>query len=303
MEGCRSSSGSGFSNFCWMSGNDGGYSRCGSSQECKTAVDEGWGCKIFSCAFNRAPNPYTAVSKTCSYKTAKMVRDLQNDCSAEGASFDSWAKKYRTTGDLYNKFQPCSGRLIEEETKKTIKFCYCFNFCGTEQVYNGCEVEGLEGRLDLGANLFSSYRAICKIDCKPVDKLERISTLRNELSDETITKVVTITEGTTASQGSSHGGSTSNSISASVGLNLKSVFSAQLGYSKTTGYNCAQSSSSSFSRQESHQARIPVKPAEVVSVYQVMGVCDNSDGTVYTVNTKTLVVRGKDGDSTEVVPE
>lgn len=89
-----------------------------------------------------------------------MVRDLQNDCSAEGASFDSWAKKYRTTGDLYNKFQPCSGRLIEEETKKTIKFCYCFNFCGTEQVYNGCEVEGLEGRLDLGANLFSSYRAM-----------------------------------------------------------------------------------------------------------------------------------------------
>lgn len=134
-------------------------------------------------------------------------------------------------------------------------------------------------------------------------QLERVSTLRNELSEATITKVVTITEGTTTSQGSSQGGSTSHSVSATVGLNLKSVFSAGLGYSKTTGFNWGQSSSSSFSRTESHQARIPVKPGEVVSVYQVVGFCDNSDGTVYTVNTKTLVVRGKDGSSTEVVPE
>ena len=115
--------------------------------------------------------------------------------------------------------------------------------------------------------------------------------------------MVTITEGTTTSQSSSHGGSTSDSISASVGLNLKSVFSAELGYSKTTGFNWEQSSSSSFSRQESHQARIPVKPSEVVSVFQVVGYCDNSDGTVYTVNTKTLVVRGNGDSSTEVVPE
>jgi len=41
-----------------------------------------------------------------------------------------------------------------------IKFCYCYNFCGTGQVYNGCEIDGLEGRLDEGANLFSSYRAM-----------------------------------------------------------------------------------------------------------------------------------------------
>ena len=89
-----------------------------------------------------------------------MLRDVQNDCSAEEATFDSWVKKYRTTGDLYSKFQPCSGHLIEEKAKKTIKFCYCYNFCGAGQVYNGCEVDGLEGRLDLGANLFSSYKAV-----------------------------------------------------------------------------------------------------------------------------------------------
>ena len=115
--------------------------------------------------------------------------------------------------------------------------------------------------------------------------------------------MVTITEGTTSSRTSSSGGSNSDSISATVGANLKSIFSVDLGYSKTTGFDWSSSTASSFSREESHQARIPVKPGDEVSVYQVVGICDNSDGTIYTVNTKTLVVRGKDGTSTEVVPE
>lgn len=100
------------------------------------------------------------TKKTCSYKIAKTLRNLQNECNAEGATFDSWAQAYRTSGDLYRKFEPCTGHLIEEKTKKVINFCYCYNFCGTGQVYNGCEVDGLEGRLDKGANLFSSYRAM-----------------------------------------------------------------------------------------------------------------------------------------------
>lgn len=134
-------------------------------------------------------------------------------------------------------------------------------------------------------------------------QLDRISTLRNELNEGIVTKVVTITEGTTSSRTSSAGGSNSDSISATVGANLKSIFSVDLAYSKTTGFDWSYSSTSSFSRQESHQARIPVKPGDEVSVYQVVGICDNSDGTVYTVNTKTLVIRGKDGISTAVVPE
>ena len=124
------------------------------------AVKAGGSCKAFSCAFFRAPNPFTSHEKTCSYKIAKTLRDLQNECSAEGATFDSWAQAYRTSGDLYRKFEPCTGHLIEEETKKVIKFCYCYNFCGTGQVYTGCEVDGLEGRLDKGASLFSYYRAM-----------------------------------------------------------------------------------------------------------------------------------------------
>jgi len=144
-------------------------------------------------------------------------------------------------------------------------------------------------------NIFSIYELFKQLD--------HISTLRNELSDRIVTKVVTITEGTTSSRTSSAGGSSSDSISAIVWANLKSIVSADLGYCKTTGFDWSYSSTSSFSREESHQARIPVKPGDEVSVYQVVGICDNSDGTVYTVNTKTLVIRGKDGTSTEVVPE
>lgn len=118
MEGCRSSSGSGFSNFCWMSGyDDGYYERCGGNSECRAAVKAGGSCKAFSCAFFRAPNPFTSHEKTCSYKIAKTLRNLQNECNAEGATFDSWAQAYRTSGDLYRKFEPCTGHFIEEETK------------------------------------------------------------------------------------------------------------------------------------------------------------------------------------------
>jgi len=229
----------------------------------------------------------------CSLTNGKMVSTLQNSCSANGNTFDSWVIDYRTSGDLYNKFTPCKSTLNEDRTKMVIKFCYCYNFCGPGQYRGGCEVDGLEGRLDLGANLFSSYKATCKIDCTPVDKLERISTLRNELDKGTVTKVISITEGTTSIQTSESGGSSSTEISAKVGLKLKEVFSAELGASHTTEYNWAESSSTSFSRQVRHEARIPVEPKKEVSVYQVIGKCTNSDGTVYTVNTKTLVVRGK----------
>lgn len=57
------------------------------------------------------------TKKTCSYKIAKTLRNLQNECNAEGATFDSWAQAYRTSGDLYRKFEPCTGHFIEEETK------------------------------------------------------------------------------------------------------------------------------------------------------------------------------------------
>ena len=123
------------------------------------------------------------------------------------------------------------------------------------------------------------------------------------MSEDTVTKTVTIKEGTTTKQSSSHGGSSESTISATVGGNLKDVFSAELGYSKTTGFDWSFSSESAFSREVTHQATVPVRPGAEVSVYQVVGVCDNSDGTVYTVNTKRLVVRGSDGSSKTVDAE
>jgi len=232
----------------------------------------------------------------CILDNARLTRELQSACSAEGKTFDSWVKDFRTAGDIYRKFSPCpDSPLNEVRTKTVIKFCYCYSFCGSGQYRNGCEVDGLSGRLDLGANLFASYKAICKINCKPEDKLERISTLRNELRKGTITKVISIIEGTSSVDTSESGGSSSTSISAKVGLNLKNIFSAELGISHTTEYNWRESSSTSFSREVKHEARIPVKPEHEVSVYQVIGTCQNKDnmGTVYTVNTKTLIVRGK----------
>ena len=74
-------------------------------------------------------------------------------------SFDSWVQAYTTARDIYSKFQPCTGQLIEEAAQKVIKFCYCYNHCGTGQTYNGCEVNGLDGRLNLATNLYSGYSA------------------------------------------------------------------------------------------------------------------------------------------------
>lgn len=194
-------------------------------------------------------------------KNAREVRNLQNACSANNKNFDSWVRDYTTSGDIYSKFEPCSGVLNEERTKMLIKFCYCYNFCGAGQTRNGCEVVA-------------------------------DSTLKNELESGTVTKEISITEGTTSIQTSQTGGSKSTSISAKIGMTLKNVFAAELGASRTTEYNWAQSFSSSFSREVKHEARIPVEPGEQVSVYQVIGTCNNSDGTVYTVNSKTLIVRG-----------
>ncbi|KAJ7365723.1 hypothetical protein OS493_002439 [Desmophyllum pertusum] len=190
----------------------------------------------------------------CSLQNARETRNLQNACSANGKNFDSWVRDYATSGDIYNKFQPCSGVLNQQRTKTVIKFCYCYNFCGAGQYRHGCEVEGLDGRLDRG----------CKIDCTPEDKLERVSTLKNELDEGTVTKVISITEGTTSIQTSQTGGSSSTSISAKIGITLKKVFSAELGVSHTTEYNWAQSSSSSFSREVRNEARIPVEPKKEV---------------------------------------
>ena len=115
--------------------------------------------------FSKQRHSSEPLQDSCSIQNGRKVRDLQNDCSDNGKNFDSWVRQYTTSNDLYTTFTPCSGSILNEQrVKMVIKFCYCYNFCGTGQTRNGCEVEGLEGRLDLGANLFSSYRAMCVIN-------------------------------------------------------------------------------------------------------------------------------------------
>jgi hypothetical protein len=159
MADCRVTSGSGRSPYCWVAADATSYLKCGGNKDCKGAAEDWGSCYFTSCAFNRAPDPSKEKTKTCNYKNAKMLRDLQNECSAQGHSFDSWVKKYRVSRDIYNMFQPCTGQLIEEAAKRVIKFCHCYNFCGRGQTSNGCEVNDLSGRLDLDKNLFSGYTA------------------------------------------------------------------------------------------------------------------------------------------------
>ena len=112
------------------------------------------------------------------------------------------------------------------------------------------------------------------------------------------TYVFTVTQGTTTTKGSSGGGSSSHTVSANVGLNIKSVFSADLGYSQTTSYDWNESSSTSFAKTVSHQVEVDVQPGDTVTVYQVVGICDNSDGNKYVIETNTLVVKGKKTENT-----
>lgn len=159
MAACPVTAGSGRSAYCWIAASASDYLRCGGNSDCASAANSWGNCKFGSCQFDRAPDPHKEIKKTCEYKNAKMLRDLQNQCSAPGFSFDSWVRTYRLARDIYNKFQPCTGQLIEKAAKNVIKFCYCYNFCGQGQTNNGCEVNGLGERLDLDKNLYSDYSA------------------------------------------------------------------------------------------------------------------------------------------------
>ena len=118
-------------------------------------------CKFGSCAFDRAPDPLRSHGKTCEAMNAARLTELQTECSDEGYSFESWARRYNTPHDVYNKFSPCTGDLILGEAKKVIQYCHCYNFCGKTQTADGdCKVEGLERTLDLDANTKTDYKAV-----------------------------------------------------------------------------------------------------------------------------------------------
>ena len=69
----------------------------------------------------------------------------------------------------------------------------------------------------------------------------------------------------------------------------------EIGVSCTTGFDWSSSSSSGSFEQRSYEISVPVDSGDEVNVYQVVGECENTDGTKYTVRTRRYETRGKDG--------
>ncbi|XP_022784929.1 uncharacterized protein LOC111325380 [Stylophora pistillata] len=300
MEDCRSSSGSGRSNYCWIAADSAGnYMRCGRKEDCREAARSWGNCKAFSCFANRAPSPTRSYGKTCESIRSRKLAELKRECNSQGYSFESWARRYNTVRKLKSKFEPCVGDIIEEEAKKVIKYCHCYNKCGNDQTEKEtCTVQGLDRRLDLEMDVNDPFKAVCAIDCDPEEKLEFLQKVINEHSTQTATKKVIITKGMSSSKTSSTGGSSSTTVSGEIGFQVMNVFSAKFGVSHTTGHNWNTGSTRTEFQQVTSEISIPVEPGDEVSVYQVVGECKNSDGTVFTMKTPTYRIKGKDG-STE----
>ena len=119
MEKCRSSSGAGWSDYCWIAANAWGhYLRCGRKEDCREAARDWGNCKAFSCFSNRAPDPSSSPSKTCESMNARKLDRLKNECRS--FSFEKWTRDYSTPRHIQGKFEPCVGDAIEGETKKSL---------------------------------------------------------------------------------------------------------------------------------------------------------------------------------------
>lgn len=117
---------------------------------------------------------------------------------------------------------------------------------------------------------------------------------------------VTITKGTSSSKTTSSGGSTSFTVSSEVGATVLKVFSVKLGVSATTGFDWSSSSTATSVEEVKHEVSVEVNPGDEVHVYQVVGECENSDGTKYTLKTGRYETRGKNGEkmeTSEIPPE
>ena len=119
----------------------------------------------------------------------------------------------------------------------------------------------------------------------------------NEHRTEKATKTITITKGMSSSKSTSSGGSSSATVSGEVGFNVMKLFDVKIGASGTLEHNWSLSTTRTEFQQVTSEISIGVQPGDEVSVFQVVGECKNSDGTVYTIKTPTYVIKDKDGSS------
>ena len=153
---CRSAPGAGFSPYCWIASDSWGHKlKCGTKSDCRDAALNWGNCVFASCAFDRGSG------RSCDQMNREKLGELKKECGSEGFSFDSWANRYEKARKLYDKFSPCVGGAIEEQTKKVIKYCHCLNSCGKDQTEDGtCTVQGLDRRLDMELDVKSPYTAV-----------------------------------------------------------------------------------------------------------------------------------------------
>lgn len=160
MDDCRNPPGSRRSSYCYIAADSAGnYLPCGGGEDCRRAA-QSWGvCKAFSCFSNRAPSPYRKRSKTCEGMNKRKVRELQKECRT--VRLEKWTRDYDKPGKIVKKFEPCVGSLIEDEAKKVIKYCLCYNSCGKRQAdSDACTFTDLDRRLDFEDNIASAYEAM-----------------------------------------------------------------------------------------------------------------------------------------------
>ena len=119
----------------------------------------------------------------------------------------------------------------------------------------------------------------------------------NRHPTEKATKTISITKGMTSSKSTSSGGSSSATVSGEVGFKVMKLFDVKIGASGTLKHNWSLSTTKTEFQKVTSKISIGVKPEDEVSVFQVVGECKNSDGTVYIVKTPTYVIKGKDGSS------
>ena len=70
-----------------------------------------------------------------------------------------------------------------------------------------------------------------------------------------------------------------------------------LSASETLEHNWSLSTTRTECQEVTSEISIGIEPGDEVSVFQVVGECKNSDGTVYTIKTPTYVIKGNDGSS------
>jgi len=145
---------------------------------------------------------------------------------------------------------------------------------------------GVHSRLhDSGWNdQISSLSCFCDftnkaLRCKPTEEYKEITECINPSKGNMVCQHA-VTKGMELGQSVTHGRSISHTVEASLGLEIKKIFSVGLKYSRTTTYDWSKSDSSTFSKTTTQTTTCNVPSYTTIKLIQVVGRC--GDTVVYT---------------------